>query len=79
MSIAAYFTPNTLASRLTLRDGLGEGIRVEGPVLEGKMSIDEAHRREWALGLSEDARRRAIADGHGAENKGFWVTPGPRK
>ena len=78
MSIAAYFTPNTLASRLTLRDGLGEGIRVEGPVLEGKMSVEEAQLRARIRGLSDDAKQRAMTNRCGAENKGFWVTPGPR-
>ena len=50
MAIRAYFDRPTfpLTAATTLRGGLaGNGITVHGPVLEGRMSVDEALVLSW--------------------------------
>ena len=43
MPIRGYFEPRPVgALRTTLQGGLGAGIAVQGPVLEGRMSVEEA-------------------------------------
>ena len=43
MPIRGYFEPRPVgALRTTLQGGLGGGISVQGPVLEGRMSVEEA-------------------------------------
>ena len=43
MPIRGYFEPRPVgALRTTLQGGLGGGIAVQGPVLEGRMSVEEA-------------------------------------
>ena len=69
MPIRAYFEPvRAPLNRLSLRGGLaGNGIKVEGPVLEGRMSVDEALVLGWIRGskpaagggeLTREVRRR---------------------
>ena len=56
MSIAGYLAPGRPVGasglRLGIRGGLaGNGITVEGPVLEGRMTVDEAMVLSWIRGV----------------------------
>jgi len=75
MSIGAYLEPRfSPATRLRVPGGLGSGIRVEGQVLEGRTSVEEAQLRDRIRGLSSDAKERALANASGVEQRGYWVT-----
>ena len=52
MPIMGYLEPRYLAATrmLTVEGGLGAGIRAVGPVLEGRMSVEEAQLIHWAQG-----------------------------
>ena len=52
MAIRGYFEPVRFPlTAVTLRNGLaGSGISVEGPVLEGRRSVDEALVLSWIRG-----------------------------
>jgi len=77
MSIRGYLEPRTgVTARLFLQNGLADcGIRVEGAVLEGRISVQESQARDRVRGLSSDAVDRALSMGRGTvEQRGFWVT-----
>ena len=61
MPIRAYFEPvRGPFTKLSIRGGLGagSGIKVEGPVLEGRMSVDEALVLGWIRGTGPTAAGR---------------------
>ena len=76
MPIRGYFEPRPFAwmTSVKIPAGLGgNGIRVEGPVLEGRMSVDEALVLDWIRGGQEQRKlihglpqSRSLGTGSGA-------------
>ena len=60
MPIRGYFEPRPFAwmTSVKIPAGLGgNGIRVEGPVLEGRMSVDDALVLDWIRGGQAEERK----------------------
>ena len=68
MDPMGFFEPaSSTAGRLTIRDGLGAGIRVAGTVLEGRLSVEDA------LGLANVHCKGSPAAWDQAEVDRFWA------
>ena len=75
MSVMGFFEPAPPAPGRGMRlppegDGLGAGIRVEGPVLEGRMSVGEAL---VAIGGVRCSLPSTLAPWNQAENDAIWA------